>query len=242
VVLAAPSRALPSDVWRSTGRRTPWTIAVSLAIHGLFLLALLLWTNSYPAEAPPVRSIDVQILSAPAPAARAPTRAPTPERATPQPDLAALPPNRVTPRKPSLPSQAIGASDGMTHPTQLLAGAYIRDPASVEIRRNLPKLAPSERVTQLCNIEAGQQIGAADPKILVDTVHASALGDTTVDGLTIAAPLAGYRTHRQWYGLSFVCTVAPDFKGVTDFKFKVGAAIPHELWQSHALNAADENE
>jgi hypothetical protein len=130
----------------------------------------------------------------------------------------------------------------MNHPTQLLAGAYIRDPASLEIRRNLPKLAPSERVAQLCNIEAGQQIAAADPKILVDTVHASALGDTTVDGLTITAPLAGYRTHREWYGLSFVCTVAPDFKSVTDFKFKVGEAIPHELWQAHALNAADENE
>ena len=32
------------------------------------------------------------------------------------------------------------------------------------------------------------------------------------------------------------------WREATDFKFKVGAAIPHELWQAHALNAADENE
>jgi hypothetical protein len=76
VAFAAPSRALSSDLWRSTGRRTPWTIAVSLAIHGVFLLVLLLWTNSRPAEAPPLRSIDVQLLSAPPSAAHAPTRTP----------------------------------------------------------------------------------------------------------------------------------------------------------------------
>ena len=130
----------------------------------------------------------------------------------------------------------------MAHPTHLLAQAYIREPASLEIRKNLPRLAPSERVTQICNIEAGQQIQAVNPKLLVDTVHASALGDTTVDSMTITAPQAAYRSHREWYAVSFICTVATDFSRVTDFQFKVGAAIPRELWDAHALNTADENE
>jgi hypothetical protein len=130
----------------------------------------------------------------------------------------------------------------MSHPTHLLAGSYIREPASREIRRNLPWLAPSERATQICNIEAGQQIQAANPKLLVDTVHASALGDTTIEGLTVTAPQAAYRSQRQWYEVSFICTVASDFSGVVDFRFTTGAAIPRSLWDAHALNAADENE
>jgi hypothetical protein len=131
----------------------------------------------------------------------------------------------------------------MSHPTQLLAQAYIREAASLEIRQNLPKLAPSERVTQICNIEAAQQIeAAATAKILVDTVHAFGLGDATVDGLTITAPEAAFRSHQKWYAVSFICTVAADFSRVTDFKFKLGGAIPRDQWDAHALNTADENE
>src|SRR5439155_6871525 len=89
----------------------------------------------------------------------------------------ALPPP-TAPRTAPTAEGNDASGDGMTHPTQLLAQAYIKEPASLEIRKNLPKLAPSERVTQLCNIEAGQQIQAADHKVLVDTVHASAMGDT----------------------------------------------------------------
>lgn len=97
-------------------------------------------------------------------------------------------------------------------------------------------------MTQLCNIEAGLQIQAANPKIFVDTVHASALGDTELDKLTVTAPKAAYRSDRKWYGVSFTCVVAPNFKSVTDFKFKVGPAIPHRLWSAHNLNAEDDEE
>jgi hypothetical protein len=227
-------------------RNNPWMFAVSLAAHGLFLLALILFTHQRPVEPPPVRSIDVQIISLPSPSsstATAPSPNPPPVAlTTPGPNSMTSPPVQDISRKAPPAVATPSAGSGMSHPTHLLAGAYIRDPASLEIRQNLPRLAPNERVTQLCNIEAGQQIQAAAPKTLVDTVHASALGDTSVDGLTITAPQAAYRSHRKWYAVSFICTVAPDFKTVTDFKFKVGDAIPRGLWDAHYLNAADENE
>jgi hypothetical protein len=222
--------------------RPVWPLVVSLAAHALLLLVLTFVTVARPLHPQTPVSIDVEILSnppGPAPQTiQAPPvlQAPMPAANTTAPQVApARPKTAVAPAEP--PPTA-----GMTHPTHLLAQAYIREPASLEIRQNLPKLAPSERVTQICNIEAGQQIRAADAKVFVDSVHASALGDTTVDGLTITAPQAAYRSHRQWYSVSFICTVAADFKSVTDFKFKVGAAIPRELWDAHALNAADENE
>jgi hypothetical protein len=68
------------------------------------------------------------------------------------------------------------------------------------------------------------------------------LGNTTIDGRSIRAPLAVYRSRRQWYALQFVCTVATYFKSVTDFRFAVGEAIPRDLWHAHALNAVDQNE
>lgn len=231
-------------------RHNPWMFAASLIVHALLLLAPIFWKEAGLIEPRPIRAIDVQIITAPAPGEVAQAPAVTPEKTRPQPvHLAPAPavaptalPVPPAPKKAAAPAPDAAAGDGMSHPTHLLAQAYIRDPASREIRQNLPKLAPSERVTQICNIEAGQQIQAANPKVLVDTVHAYGLGDATVDGLTITAPLAAYRSHRKWYGVSFICTVAPDYKSVTDFRFKVGDAIPRDLWDAHNLNAADENE
>jgi hypothetical protein len=210
-----------------------WPFLGSLAGHGLLLLAFGLLPSVQPMGTPALQSIDVQIISAP-PDFRA-------QHATPAVGATSPPPMAAPTVAPPAPRKE-APGDGMIHPTQLLTQAYIREPASLEIRKNLPKLAPNERVTQLCNIEAAQQIQAADPKVLVDTVHASALGDTTVDGLTISAPLAAYRSKRQWYAVSFICTVAPNFGSVTKFSFKVGAPIPRGEWEGHYLNLADENE
>ena len=60
--------------------------------------------------------------------------------------------------------------------------------------------------------------------------------------VTISAPAAAYRSKRQWYAVSFNCTVAPDYGSVTNFSFKVGASIPRSEWESHYLNPQDENE
>jgi hypothetical protein len=235
-------RMMPVTLAAARGRRSGWSLPVSLAAHTALLLVLALWAVARPLQTQPPVSIDVEIIRGPPSPAPQTPRSPTVLQAsTPSSTTASPPviPPRVKPISPPAPSP----SAGMAHPTHLLAQAYIREPASLEIRQNLPKLAPSERVTQICNIEAGQQIeAAATAKILVDTVHAFGLGDATVEGLTITAPEAAYRSHRKWYAVSFICTVAADFSRVTDFKFKVRAAIPRDQWDAHALNTADENE
>ncbi|MGZ5907928.1 MAG: DUF930 domain-containing protein [Reyranella sp.] len=214
-------------------------LAGSALLHALLLLLLVAGTLVRPLEPPPPSSIEVELVpGAPSP------RLPAPATVAPPPAIAAPPdrpagPSRILP--PAAPTQPAPQGDGMTHPSHLLAQAYIGEAASAEIRRALPKLAPSERATQICNIEAGQQIGAA-LRLLVDTVHASALSDTDVEGLTVTAPGAAYRSRRQWFGVSFVCTVRPDFSGVADFAFKLGAPVPRQQWDAHGLNAADADE
>ncbi|MDR3470316.1 MAG: DUF930 domain-containing protein [Devosia sp.] len=234
--------------WPVGGARG-WTIAASLATHALLLAVLLQFSATRPVEPPPIQSVDVQLVSAPDQPARGPAIdvSPTPE--APPPVEAADHP-QPAPVQPAAPAQGAapaapgeGANgSGVIHPTHLLAGGLLKEAASRQVRKTLPTLAPSERVTQLCNIEATEQIRAAYPSSFPDTVAASAFGDTAVTGLTIEAPAAAYRSRQQWYAVSFTCTVAPDYQSVVDFRFRIGAAIPKDQWASHNLLAEDADE
>ena len=213
-----------------------WTLAVSLVAHGLLLLGLLLGNAVRPALAPQPNSIDVQLVrTEPAPLRPLP---PATERA-PAPIAAPAPRVAAPTARPSARPQPAAPDAGMIHPSHLLAGNLLKEAASREVRQTLPKLAPSERATQLCNIEATEQILAADPSTFPDTVRASVFADTMIEGSTVTAPGAAFRSRRKWYGVSFVCTVAPDYQSVTDFRFKLGDPIPPAQWSAHDLNAED---
>ena len=109
------------------------------------------------------------------------------------------------------------------------------------MRETLPKLAPYERMTQLCNIEATEQIRHVLPKSNPETVAASAFAETTLQNGTLVAPGAAYRSNRKWYALRFECIVKPDLTGVADFRFATGALIPEKEWDSHNLLAAGQS-
>jgi hypothetical protein len=213
-----------------------WALPGSLALHAFLLLVLALWTAVRPMEPPPTGSIDVQIVSAPEAKAAEPPPV-LPGAATDSPLPAAAPAAPQTRPQPTEPE-----GDGMIRPSHFLAAGLLKEATSREVRNTLPRLAPFERVTQLCNIEATEQIQATYPITLPDTVVASAMGDTTVTGNNIVAPHAAFRSRRRWFAVSFVCTVAPDYQSVTDFRFKVGDPIPQAEWASHNLNAVDADE
>ena len=228
---------------RVLGRK--WTLAASLLTHGLFLLAVLV-PRSKPIETPAVQSIDVEIISAPQsrPAAATPpsaalTAPPGIEPTRPVP----LPAPTPVPKSPAVPAGAI-TGDGMIHPTHLLARGLLKEAASREVRNTLPKLAPFERATQLCNIETTEQIRAAYPATYPDAVQASSFADTIIsnDNHTVTAPGAAYRSKRQWYAVSFICTAAPDYQSVIDYTFRVGPLIPKDQWERHNLIAVDQAE
>lgn len=222
-------------------------VLLSVFVNATLLTALAISSSVRLTNPSPPQSIDVELRSAP------PKQAPVatedgsalihvhPISVVPLPVAPTPKVRRETPAQ--VPKAAIdNALSGMTQVSHFLAQAYIGEPASREIRQNLPKLAPFERATQICNIEAGQQIQTAHPDMLVDTVHASAMSVADVEGQVVSARGAAYRTRRKWYAMAFVCTVSPDFKKVTDFAFKLGAEIPRNQWDAHALNAADQNE
>ena len=110
------------------------------------------------------------------------------------------------------------------------------------VRRGLSSFADRERVAQLCNIEALEQIRLAAPQYDPDTVVSYAMADPFSSGLMMTALGGAFRSRRQWYNVSFECQAAPTLDGVTSFAFKLGGVIPESEWEAHDLNAEDKVE
>ncbi|WDR02917.1 DUF930 domain-containing protein [Devosia algicola] len=127
----------------------------------------------------------------------------------------------------------------MVHATTYFSGDILADPKNREIRDTLPLLGPEERVTQLCNIEALEQIRLWDPQYQADSLAPAAFGETRLTDLTLTAPDGAFRSNRKWYQISLICTAAPDLQSVADFSFRVGDAIPQNQWEEHNLIAED---
>nr|WP_282568372.1 DUF930 domain-containing protein [Bosea sp. ASV33] len=119
----------------------------------------------------------------------------------------------------------------------MLSQRVLADPRSRETVALLPRLAPDERVEQLCGLEAMGQIHDWKRDFEPDRVTAYALSGTKLSGRVLTAEGAAFRSRRRWYGLRFACTVSPDLKRVTAFAFHVGEPIPRESWDALGLPA-----
>jgi hypothetical protein len=214
----------------------PWALPASLAGHAILFIALVLLAIRN-VEPPRTRSIDVEIFSEAQ--YRAETAAPVPLQSfDPKAATTALakPVDEPSPARVDLPS------DGTIKATQLFTAAILKDPANREVRETLPTLERTERLTQLCNIEALEQIRLANPATVPDSMEAAAFAETKVTGLTVIAPGAAYRSRQKWYEAKFSCSVAADYLQVTEFSFSLGDPIPESEWDSHNLVAKDEDE
>jgi hypothetical protein len=97
-------------------------------------------------------------------------------------------------------------------------------------------------MTQLCNIEALEQIGQWDHALKPSSLIAYATAQTRVEGLVIDADGGAFRANGQWYGIKFHCAVGADFQSVTEFAFEVGEAIPKDEWNADNLADSDKDE
>ncbi len=224
--------------------------APGLPIAAILHAALLAWLASVAIqtfESVPIieQSVEVELqtqeafeaLTRPKPT---PVVAPAPALAAP-----ALPETRPKPDEPR-PSPRLPApsaqpapveADGMIHPPRMLSQRVLADPRSRETVALLPRLAPDERVEQLCGLEAMGQIHDWQRDFEPDRVTAYARAATRLSGRVLTAEGAAFRSKRHWYGLRFACTVSADLKRVTAFAFHVGEPIPRERWEALGLPA-----
>jgi hypothetical protein len=205
-----------------------WGAVASLGFHVAFAAMLLLLPKPQPFELPRDDGISVEILTPP----------PAPQQPKPEPDAdrpngrSAKPPSDEARATPSLPDAA-----GMIRPTRLLSEATLADPRSRAARAELGSLGGSERIVQLCNVEAMDQVHAWKGEFRPDRVVAYAMAAMKIEGDTIAADGAAFRSNSAWYRLRFKCAVTADHRKVASFEFLVGDAIPASQWEAHDLPA-----
>lgn len=222
-------------------------LAVSLGGHLLFLAFLSAVPPQEATEATPPRVIQVEIVaSAPKTVSdRVLQEATAPPIPAGRDHRAAVPPPpapRPAVGKPQAPPPPVAPEtevQGMTSAMALYAGQLLRDPANAQIRKTLPLLGPEERIVQLCNIEALEQIRLSGDKGFPDSLDTSAFEETQLTDGKLVAPLGAYRANRGWYYVSFECTPESDLESVREFKFRLGDQVPRDLWEGHELIPED---
>ncbi|MDN2582256.1 DUF930 domain-containing protein [Aquibium sp. ELW1220] len=210
----------------------PWRVLlVSLALHLIVLsFAMLLGPERrLPPSAEQTVSVEILVEAPPAPPAASKAQAEGEPVAAPE--AASEPPQA---------SQGRAAQDGaMVRARTMLAARALADPRSREALHEWRRLYPDERIIQLCNLEAMEQVHAWKPAFEPDFVVAYAMGDIALTGFTLVADGAALRDHQAWYNMRYRCEVAADMEAVVAFEFVLGEAIPESEWAEHYLAADD---
>ncbi|MGE6781810.1 DUF930 domain-containing protein [Ensifer adhaerens] len=212
-----------TTLWRS--------LAAALILHAIAVLALFLLPPPQQPVATPDEGIAVEILElpplrpdvvqpAPGPQDAPPAAQPVPETATAV-EAAAPSPD---------PQPTIQAK-------QLFSAAILADPRSRQALEGLSQLAADERIVQLCNLEAMEQVHRWKAHFRPDTLVAYAMAKIRLAGRNLRADGAAFRSEGRWFNIKFGCAVAPDIKSVIAFEFQVGDEIPESEWEAHFLSA-----
>lgn len=223
-----------------------WSFGASLGFHLLIGLAFLLAVTPRPqgpsseesvsvdvltpqqfeaASRPPVAEAQIPAETLPQPVDDASSQ---PSTESPAPDFAKLPTDRPSPQ-----------ARVMVQATHLRSAKVLADPRSAKARKTLEQLAPSERIVQLCNIEAMEQVVLWKATLKPDFLVAYAMADTEMSGQKLTANGGAFRSKGRWYNIGFTCEVTPDLKQVVSFAFAVGSEIPKGDWAEHNLLADD---
>ncbi|WP_258593278.1 DUF930 domain-containing protein [Mesorhizobium sp. AR07] len=208
---------------------SPWGISTAVVLHALMAAMM-------PLPKPPKRleeeRVSVDILTPQQ--FEAATKPPPPALEAP-----ALPeaPATVPPPVSSPPGPQPPAAPAMIRPTEMLSAKTLADPRSRQARADLATFASDERMVQLCNLEAMDQIRRWRTDFQPERVVPYATAEEKITGTTIAANGAAFRSRRNWYSLKFRCQLAGDGESVVGFEFLVGDLVPREKWDELGLPA-----
>ncbi|WP_421700405.1 DUF930 domain-containing protein [Ancylobacter sp.] len=214
-------------------------LTASALLHlGVLAALVLVGTRGFPepADAP---ALETEIISyrdfAALRGVPAPAVSPAPVPSSPSAEAlpragAALPPTaHAAPAKPAAPE--------MIRPARILSEQALDSPRSRGLRRELARLGEEDRLAQLCDLEAMEQIHTWRPEFQPDRLVDYASGDTSLEGAVFTARGGAFRSQRRWYEVSYRCELDPPLRKVVGFAFHVGSAIPREDWASYNLPA-----
>lgn len=103
------------------------------------------------------------------------------------------------------------------------------------IERQLEALDPDTRLEQACDTEAMARITAARKGFKADKVIAYTFADPEMEGDSLKAPGAVFRSRGEWYRLSFTCATGPRRVNVKSFDYQIGSIVPRADWTQNYL-------
>ncbi len=117
----------------------------------------------------------------------------------------------------------------------LYAQKILAEPKSRAARAGLAQLAGSERMIQLCNLEAMEQVHRWRDWLEPDFLIAYASSDAKLSATAVIAEGAAVRSKRHWFSLRYDCRVAGDGQSVAALSFSLGPEIPTAQWATLGL-------
>lgn len=108
---------------------------------------------------------------------------------------------------------------------------------SKRLEKDLKSLLPGDRLEQLCDLRAMEDVGKDKTGKKHDPDRAVAYGSRspTIDGDTLHVDGGALRSHGRWHKLSYNCTATPDHMKVLHFDYILGPYIPKSEWEENGL-------
>jgi hypothetical protein len=238
--------------WRTRSSQELLVLLVSGLAHALAIGAALQFLSTRPLVPARFRVVEVELVSE----ADVVETPPSPQTQDVEPVAPELYPAEIS---SDLMSPATGApaviapqlsdvpedkadeasNDGFVEAEELFTARILKENGSEEVRKTLPLLAPEERVTQLCNIEALEQVRMDRSGPEPDSLDPSSFGPTTFAEGQLEATGGAIRIAREWYHIEFECVPGEDLESIQHFRYRLGEEIPRELWEEHNLIPED---
>ncbi|OHV78034.1 DUF930 domain-containing protein [Ensifer sp. LCM 4579] len=217
-----------------------WSLTAALILHLVAGIVLSRLPSDRRLSAPQEDAIPVEVLvaeqlDAPVPATDVREQSPPPAvRRSAEPAR-----DEPRPRLSSPDKETADETGVMIRAAQLLSTSVLANPRSRRALEGLRQLAASERIVQLCNLEAMEQVHRWRPEFQPDFLIAYAMGDPVLSGTLLRADGGALRSQGAWYNISYRCEVSADLAAVAAFEFAVGREIPTKAWEAHSLTADD---
>ncbi len=119
----------------------------------------------------------------------------------------------------------------------ILAPLLLALPAAAESRfeASLKNIDPSERLEQICDYAAVENIGREKRLYRPERAMIDPLSPAQVSGDTMQGIGGAFRSRGKWYQFSFTCQASPDRLKILHFEYRVGEAIPEDKWDGLGL-------
>ncbi|WP_157179401.1 DUF930 domain-containing protein [Phyllobacterium sp. YR531] len=107
--------------------------------------------------------------------------------------------------------------------------------SSFRVRQSARKMSASDRIKQLCTIEALEQVRRQRPGSFPDLLVPYSRSGERLSDYALNASGGAFRSRGDWYNINFKCTVDNSRSKVVSFSFAVGDAVPKSEWSGRGL-------